>query len=175
MNAKLILVLFIVLACSLAMTSCNGHVKEKAELEGKLAEMQAALIETEGERDTLKEDVSRLRESLDEAESKLNNVTQARDNLQERVKEFAKSIDELRKQVDALTKTRDELQRQVKELIVSRDAALSEARNAQARINKLTAQLQKQVEEVGGLRDQVEMIRSAVEDLLTKLKELLGP
>jgi len=175
MNWKLVLTLLMVLVCSLAMTSCNGHAKEKAELECKLVEMQAALQQTEGERDTLKESVTRLKESLDEAESKLADVAQARDNLQQRVKELVKSADELQKQVNALIKARDELQRQVQELNMSRDAALAEAGNAQARINKLTTQLQKQVEEVTGLQDKVEMIRSAVEDLLTKLKELLGP
>jgi len=94
--------------------------------------------------------------------------------VQRQVDAVTKARNDLQKQVDAVIRVRNELQIQVDEFSTSRDAALAEARNAQVRIEKLTTQLQRQVEEVGGLRDQVETIRSAVEDLLNKLKDLLA-
>ncbi len=189
MKCRVALALMVLSAFVFCLSGCSGHVNDKSELEGQLEEVEASLKETASERDDLRTDVTKLKEALDKAESQLTNVVQSRDNLQKKVNELVDSIDELRKQVNIVTRARDELQnfvgvliavrdelqRQVKDLTASRNAALVETEKAQVRISELTTQLQKQVEEVSGLRDQVETIRSAVDELLTNLRGLLNP
>jgi len=76
----------------------------------------------------------------------------------------------LQQKVDEIVSSRDELQQRVGELIKARDAALADAQNAQARIDKLTEQLQSQVQQVTDLRDQIKTIRSILDQLQQKLK-----
>ena len=180
MKSKLILAFLVLLGLSLALTGCNRHAEEKAALQSKLEQLQATLKQTQAERDAVKDDATRLSESLKKAKSELVSVTQARNKLQQQLNELANSRDALQKQVGELTKSRDslqalansrdELQRQVGELTSSRDAALADARNAQAKVQELTTRLQKQAQEVGQLQGQIKTIRAAIEELQNKLK-----
>ena len=87
-----------------------------------------------------KAELAKVKATLEEAELELANVTQARDKLQE----------------------------QVNELIKSRDAAVIEAKNAKARIDKLTSQLQEQMKKIDKIQEQIKKVQMTIEELQKK-------
>jgi chromosome segregation ATPase len=178
-------ILFLAVSCSfLSVVGCTGSATEKAELEGKVAQLTASLQQTEQERDTLQTQVLRLQELLKKAESNFIDVTQARERLQRELDNLDASRVSLRNQVDELTKSRDnlqnkvndlvdsqsDLQRKIEELTRARDAAIIDARDAQAKIDKLTVQLQSQVTQINDLQSQIKAIKAIIGQLEQRLK-----
>lgn len=106
------------------------------------AKLKAALEKTESERDDLK--------------ARITVVTQSRDQLQQQVNEFSQSHDKLQKQINELTE--------------SRDIAVAEARKSQGEIDRLSVQLQSEIQKVRELQDQQSQVLIAIAELQNKLK-----
>ena len=194
------LVVALALACCalLPIAGCNGTATEKAELESQVTHLREVLEETKTERDSLKQDVAKLRTSLDNAESSLTEQGNERQTLAQRVAQLGAARDDLQIKLGELTKSRNELkarvvdledsgaelqtslenlasmrvqlQERVDELVKARDAALVDARKAQTKIDDVQKQLQSQVEQVGILREQMTNVRAVLDQLQQKLQ-----
>ncbi len=171
---------------------------EAEQAKTQLAKLQADLEKNQSERDTFKVDVTKMSESLREAEAKLAEVTQARDDLKDQINEINVSRDELQKQVVQLIESRDNLQQQIGNLTQSRDelqrkvdtlykvrdglqkraneliglwmAALTDAKDAQAKTQELTTQLQRHVTDISGLNDRITTLQLSFVQLKKRLE-----
>ncbi len=82
-------------------------------------------------------ELARVQAALEQTQLELANVTQARDTLQE----------------------------QVNDLIRSRDEAVTEAKNAQDRIDELTRQFREQAKIIRELQEHMQRVQAAIEKL----------
>lgn len=138
MKWKRILTFLLALGFSLVLTGCKDAQKQKAIAEAKaakaeLAQVKAALEQAQNERNALRTDMTGISESLEKVKSELANVKRAPDKLQG----------------------------QVNKLSTSRDAAVTEAKNARVRIVELQGELK--------------VAQAAVADLQEKLKAVTVP
>jgi chromosome segregation ATPase len=178
-------------ACLLTLIGCDDIEKQKAlaeadQAKAQVAKLQDTLDKTQSEKDNFKAEVTKLSESLREAEAKLAEVVQERDNLKGQISEITTSRDELQKQVedltrsqdklpqkiDAITKERDGLQKRVTELIGFWVTALTDARDAKAEIQKLTAQLQRHVTDIAGLNNRITTLQLSFMQLKERLEHM---
>jgi predicted nucleic acid-binding Zn-ribbon protein len=72
--------------------------------------------------------------------------------------------------VENLVDTRGSLEKQIAALTKARDAALTDAKAAQAKMELLNDKLQAQTEEMMGLQDQIRAIRAVLQQLQQKLE-----
>jgi chromosome segregation ATPase len=182
-------------ACLLFLFGCDDVEKQKAlaeaeEAKTQLTKLQETLEKAQKERDSFKMESAKLSESLQEAKAGLAKEIQVREGLQSRYDEINVSRDGLKEQVIKLTKSCDNLQQQVKDLIHSRDslrrqidtliqvrdelrqAALIDAKNAQEKVQELTAQMQKHVIDISELSDSVMILQLSFTQLKNRLMQL---
>jgi len=178
-------------ACLLTLIGCDDIEKQKALAEAEqakvqLAKLQDTLDKTQSEKDNFKAEVTKLSESLREAEAKLAEAVQARDNLKGQISEITTSRDNLQQQVNKLTMLRDELQKKADTLTEERDGlqkrvteltgfwvtALTDARDAKAEIQKLTAQLQRHTTDIAGLHDRITTLQLSFVQLKERLEQM---
>jgi len=122
----------------------------------------------------LQEELKMARAERDDLRLKLQTAmqTQAHEVTQrEPVLGISSSLSEFQKQIDAFISFREELQRREDELARLRQAALDEAKAAQARMDKLGAQLQAETEKVVKLQNELKDAQTAIVDLQEKLQE----
>jgi chromosome segregation ATPase len=178
-------------ACLLTLIGCDDIEKQKAlaeadQAKAQVAKLQDTLDKTQSEKDNFKAEVTGLSESLREAEAKLAEVVQARDNLKGQIRETTTSRDNLQQQVNKLTMLRDELQQKADTLTDERDGlqkrvteligfwvtALTNARDAKAEIQKLTAQLQSHVTDIARLHDRITTLQLSFMQLKERLEQM---
>ena len=83
--------------------------------------------------------------------------------------DLTKSRDDLQKMVQNLVDTRGVLESQVATLTKAKNAALEDARSAQAKVDVLNDKLKAQTQQVTDLQEQIKTIRSVLEQLQQKL------
>jgi chromosome segregation ATPase len=178
-------------ACLLTLIGCDDIEKQKALAEADQAKVQVAKLQdtldkTQSEKDNFKVEVTKLSESLREAEAKLAEAVQARDNLKGQIREITTSRDNLQQQVNKLTMLRDELQKKADTLTEERDGlqkrvteligfwvtAVTDARDAKAGIQKLTAQLQRHVTDIAGLNNRITTLQLSFMQLKERLEQM---
>jgi chromosome segregation ATPase len=177
---------------------CNRTTDKTPESTPEFRQIKTSLDESQKLNEQLKQDVQKLDSSLKEAESKLAETTRTKDGLQGQVRELTasrgelgakvdelgkarvvletrvndltKSRDDLQKMVGSLADTRGALEKQVADLTKAKNAALEDARNAQAKVDVLNDKLKAQTQQIVGLQDQIKTIRSVLEQLQKKLE-----
>ncbi len=141
----------------LVISGCNDSA-----VQNELADLKAALAQTEGERDNYKSKMNAVVEARDVLQTQVAELTTSRDELQAKVKN-------LQEQVGALTASRELLQNNVTGLTESRDAAVAESRDAKTRIDDLTTQLGLEKQKVTELQNQLKNVQTAIKELQQKL------
>jgi len=118
----------------------------------------------------LTDELARTRSERDELAARLAVAEQTdRQSPPEDAGELSGSLAELQQQVDAFILFREELQKREDELARLREAAAAEAQTAQARMDKLSSQLEAETQRVRDLQGQLKQARTAVSDLQEKL------
>lgn len=142
------------------------------KLSDSLREAEAKLADVVQARDNLKDQISEITTSRDELQKQVIQLTESRDNLQQQVEDLTRSQDELQQKIDAITKVRDGLQKRVTELIGFWVAALTDARDARAEIQKLTAQLQRHVTDIARLNNRITTLQLSFVQLKERLEQM---
>jgi chromosome segregation ATPase len=75
------------------------------------------------------------------------------------------ALEQTKQELADVTQFRDRLQGQVKELIKSRDAAVTEAKNASLRIDELTKKFQEQANIIRELQEHMQKMQATIEKL----------
>ena len=75
------------------------------------------------------------------------------------------ALEQTKQELADVTQARDTLQEQVEELVKSRNEAVTEAKNAQDRIDELTKQFQEQAKIVRELQEHMQKVQAAIEKL----------
>ena len=75
------------------------------------------------------------------------------------------ALEQTKQELADVTQARDTLQEQVEELVKSRNEAVTEAKNAQDRIDELTKQFQEQAKIVRELQQHMQKVKAAIEKL----------
>jgi DNA repair exonuclease SbcCD ATPase subunit len=122
----------------------------------------------------LKNELKVTRAERDDLRAKLQTAMKTRaqePSPQGQVMGISGSLNEFQKQIDAFISFREELQRREDELAKLRQAALNEAKAAQARMDKLGDQLKAETEKVIRLQGQLQDAQSAIVELQEKLAE----
>jgi len=162
---------------------CNRTTDKTPESSPEFRQIKTSLAASQKLNEQLSQDVQRLNDSLKEAESRLAETTKVREGLQGQVQQLTASrgdleakVNELGKarvsletRVNDLTKSRDDLQQTVESLTKAKNAALDDARSAQAKVDALNEKLKVQTQQVTDLQGQIKTIRSVLEQLQKKL------
>lgn len=153
----------------LACAGCGPTTGESLESNPEFRQIKASLEESQRQKAQLEQDTGKLKVALTEAEK-------AKGSLDVQVKELTKSRSDLGAKVDQLGKARvdlearvNDLQKTVEGLTKARDAAVAEARDAQAKADVLNDKLKAQTKQIADLQEQMKMIRSALGQLQQKL------
>jgi len=165
--------------------------KQKDDLEQDVDKFREALAAAEGSlaaagqtKSQLDAEVQDLQKSREDLNTKVDALTVARLQLQEKVEELGGAKGQLQQRVDDLAKSRGELQQMVENLVdtrgllekqiaslsTSRDAALTDAKVAQTKIEQLGTKLTVQTKQMASLQDQIVSIRSVLAQLQEKLE-----
>lgn len=153
------------------------------KLTTSLGEAEAALANATGTKEQLTEQVQDLRQSRDALNVKVDDLAVAREALEKKIDELSGDKTQLLQRVDDLTDSRGELQKMVENLVdtrgllekqiaalsTARDAALSDAKAAQSKIEQLGTKLKVQTEQMASLQDQIVSIRTVLAQLQEKL------
>jgi len=121
-------------------------------------------------RSELETKVTELTAARADLQKKFDQLGSAKDHLQLRVNELVKSRDDLQAMVENLVDTRGMLEKKVAALDSARNAALVDARAAQAKIGQLNDRLTTQTRQMVELQEQVVAIRSVLQQLQQKLE-----
>ncbi len=97
-------------------------------------------------------------------------LTAAKTDLQRRVDDLVKSRDGLQTIVESLVDTRGTLEEQGARLTKARNAALEDAKNAQATVDQISDKLKAQTQRMVELQEQMTTIRSVLQQLQQELE-----
>jgi peptidoglycan hydrolase CwlO-like protein len=153
MKKMLVLICMIALGFLLALTACDNNTEQSAQLESvkaELEQLEAALKNTEDERDNLKVKLAVEQRVHEQLQEKVKELTLTRDQLQKQIEKFTFTCDQSRQQLTEIIETRDKLKKQLVDLSDSRDML-------QRRYNELNTshnQLSKQVQILTESRDE---------------------
>jgi prefoldin subunit 5 len=86
------------------------------------------------------------------------------------VDELVKSRDDLQTMVTSLVDTRGTLEKQVAALTKSRNAAMIDAKSAQAKVDALSDRLKSQTQQMIELQEQMTSVRAVLQQLQQKLE-----
>jgi len=75
------------------------------------------------------------------------------------------ALEQTKQELANVTQARDTLQEQVEKLVKSRNEAVTEAKNAQDRIDELTKQFEEQAKIVRELQEHMQKVQAAIEKL----------
>jgi len=157
--------------------SLDESQRQKSQLEGDVKRLQDSLTEAESKlaettklRSGLQVQVQDLTTSRSNLEAKVDELGKARVSLETRMNDLTKSRDDLQKMVESLVDTRGVLEKQVASLTKAKNAALEDARGAQAKVDLLNDKLKAQTQQVVDLQNQIKTIRSVLEQLQKKLE-----
>jgi chromosome segregation ATPase len=153
-------------------------------LKESLGEAEVNLADVSGTKDQLTGQVQNLQKSREELDTKVDGLTTARVQLQQKIEELSGARGQLQQRVDDLAKSRGELQHMVENLVdtrgllekqiaslsTARDAARTDAKMAQTKIEKLGSKLKIQTQQMTSLQDQIVSIRSVLSQLQEKLE-----
>jgi len=146
--------------CVVALVGCKDTEKQQAmaradAAEAELREAKTQLKVTQSERDELKTTVGDLSKSLQDFKSQLNTVTQLKDQVSAIITERDAAISKLKDQVSTI--------------ITERDGAIAKVAEAQTTIEKMTSQLQEQVQKVLALEELNKKLQAMIDELKKKL------
>lgn len=162
-------------------TQLQGDVtrlqKSLKEAESGLADAKMAEAELQNQvrglttsRTTLEAKIGDLGKARSDLATKLEQLTLSRDQFQQRVEELVKSRDDLQTMVTGLVDTRGTLEKQVAVLVKSRNAALEDAKTAQAKVDVLSNRLKTQTQQMIELQEQMTAVRAVLTQLQQKLE-----
>ncbi|MEN6428564.1 MAG: hypothetical protein ABFD90_09125 [Phycisphaerales bacterium] len=172
-------------------TALEESQQQKTQLQGDVTRLQDSLKEAESgladakkaeeelqkqvqglttSRTTLEAKVSDLDKARADVAAKVEQLTASRDQLQQRVEELVKSRDDLQTMVTSLVDTRGTLEKQVAALNKSRNAALADAKTAQAKVDVLSDRLKSQTQQMVELQEQMTAVRTVLTQLQQKLE-----
>jgi DNA repair exonuclease SbcCD ATPase subunit len=151
MKQVVVLTSFVALVFPLVLTGCCRV---------EMADLKNELEMTKAERDDLRAKLLTAMKTRAQEQSP-----------QGQVMGISGSLNEFQKQINAFISFREELQRREDELAKLRQAALNEAKAAQARMDKLGDQLKAETEKVVRLQGQLQDAQSAIVELQEKLAE----
>jgi chromosome segregation ATPase len=161
----------------LACAGCNRPSGKALESTAEFQQIKLSLDESQKANEQLKQDAKKLDISLKQAESKLAEETKAKSGLQTQVQDLTVSRTSLEAKVDELSKARvaldtkvNDLQKTIDSLTKARDAALEDARNAQAKVEGLNDKVKAQTQQITDLQEQIKLIRSTLGQLQQKLQ-----
>ena len=164
--------------CIVSLAGCDDAEKQQAmaraaAAEAELKETKTELQATQGERDELKTTVGDLSKSVQDFKSQLNALTQLKDRVSAVNKESEAAISQLKEQVSAINKKSEAaislLKDQVSAIDKEREAAVAKFADAQATIEKMTSQLQEQVQKVLALEELNKKLQAKIDDLKKNL------
>jgi len=150
--------------CIVALVGCKDTDKQQAiaradAAEAELREAKTRLQATQSERDELKTTVGDLSKSLQDFKSQLSTITQLKDQASTIITEREATISQLKDQVSTI--------------ITEREAAIAKVADAQATIEKMTSQLQEQVQKVLVLEEQNKKLQAMIDELKKKLVDVI--
>ena len=155
---------------------CNRTSDKAPESSPEFQQIKTSLDASQKQNEQLNQDVQRLNNSLKEAESRLAETTKVREGLQGQVQQLTASRGDLEAKVNELGQARvslearvNDLQQTVESLTKAKNAALEDARGAQAKVDVLNDKLKAQTQQVTDLQEQIKTIRSVLEQLQKKL------
>lgn len=162
----------------------DGLEQDVDKLKEALGEAESTLTDAGEAKNQLDVQVLDLQKSRDELNTKVDGLAVARIQLQQKVEELSGAKGQLQQRVGDLTKSRGELQQMVENLVdtrgllekqiaslsTARDAALTDAKVAQTKIEQLGAKLTVQTQQMTALQDQIVSIRSVLSQLQKKLE-----
>ena len=161
----------------LACGGCDRTTGKSLESTPEFQQIKTSLDESQKVNEQLKQDAKKLDISLKQAESKLAEETKAKSGLQTQVQDLTALRTSLEAKVDELGRARvsleanvNDLQKTVESLTKARDAALEDARNAQAKVEGLNDKVKAQTQQITDLQEQIKMIRSSLGQLQQKLQ-----
>ena len=146
--------------CIVSLVGCDDTEKQQAmaradAADAELQEAQTQLQTTQSERDELKTTVGDLSKSLQDFKSQLNTVTQLKDQVSAINTEREAAISQLKDQVSTIN--------------TEREAAIAKVADAQATIEKMTSQLQEQVQKVLALEELNKKLQVMIDELKKNL------
>jgi len=147
------------LCCLFVLSGCKDAEKEKALADAKAAETALARVQAE----------------LETVKARLDAVEKERDSLKANSNELSASIGSLKTQFASVTDVRDKLQGaadqvkdlkdQMTQLVQDKESALAKAAGAELAVEKLTKDLQDQIQRVASLQEQNTKLQQAMEEL----------
>jgi chromosome segregation ATPase len=143
--------------CMVVLAGCKDKeaIARADTAEAALKEAKAQLQTTTNERDGLRTSAATLTKSVDDLKSQLTSMTGLKDQVSTLTKERDAAMKQLSDQVSAITR--------------ERDAAVARVAEAQASIEKLTAQLQEQVQKFLSIEEQNKKLQATIDEMKTKL------
>jgi chromosome segregation ATPase len=164
--------------CIVSLAGCDDAEKQQAmaraaAAEAELQETKTQLQTTQGERDELKTTVGDLSKSVQDFKSQLNIVTQLKDQVSAINTEREAAISQLKDQVSTINKESEAAISQIKDQVSAinkeREAAMAKVVDAQAKIEKMTSQLQEQVQKVLAIEELNKKLQATIDELKKNL------
>ena len=164
--------------CIVALVGCKDTEKQQAmaradAVEAELREAKTQLQATQSECDELKTTVGDLSKSSQDFKSQLNTITQLKDQASAIVTEREATISQLKDQVSTINTESEaaisQLKDQVSTINTEREAAIAKVTDAQATIEKMTSQLQEQVQKVLALEELNKKLQAMIDELKKNL------
>lgn len=151
-------------------TSLNEAESRLADVRRTNDQLQDQVQELTASRTDFEAKIQEAAEARADLESKVDQLTAAKTDLQRRVDDLAKSRDGLQTMVESLVDTRGMLEKQVARLTKARNAALEDARTAQATVHQISDSLKAQTQQMVELQEQMTTIRSVLQQLQQELE-----
>jgi chromosome segregation ATPase len=141
--------------------------------ETQLQDTKTQLQATQVERDGLKTNAGILSKSMEDIKSQLNTLTILKDQVSAAVAERDQTIAQLKEQAGSIIKEHEATVAQIKDQINAtlkeRDEAIAKVKDAQATIEKMTSQLQEQIQKISSLEDLNKQLQAMIDELKKKL------